>query len=141
MTTNYGEYIITTDKGLMHPDDVFEWLSERSYWAKGMTRAIFDSSFEHSYCVGAIYDGRQVGYGRLVTDFSVFGYLADVYVAEEHRKQGISMKMMEMLFAPDWVQGLRRIMLATTDAHGLYRQFGFTECKHPEKLMERIKQQ
>ena len=71
-----------------------------------------------------------------MTDYSTFAYLADVYVAEDHRGLGISKKMMEILFGMDWVKGLRRIMLATKGAQELYRKYEFTECKFPERIME-----
>jgi GNAT superfamily N-acetyltransferase len=132
----YGEYFITTDKRRMDEIAVHKWLSESSYWAKGLPFGKFKTGFDHSFCIGALMQGEQVGYGRLITDYATFAYLADVYVLESHRGKGISKQMMKLLFEQDWVKGLRRIMLATTDAHVLYRQIGFTALSNPEKLME-----
>jgi GNAT superfamily N-acetyltransferase len=118
ITIDFNGYTITSDKGLMQLHDVHRWLSEEAYWCIGIPFETVKTAFENSYCIGALINGRQVAYGRLVTDYVVFGYLGDVYVAQEHRGKGISKK------------------LATQDAQGLYSQFGFTECKHPERVME-----
>ena len=120
----------------MKTDDIYKWLSQEAYWCKDIPYELFKTTFDNSFCIGAIIDGRQIAYARLITDQATFGYLADVFVTEEHRGKGISKKMMQVLFDLDWVKGLRRVMLATRDAHGLYKQFGFTECKSPERLME-----
>ncbi len=132
----YKDVLITTDKALMYPNDVHQWLSEVSYWAKYMPHDIFILAFQNSFCIGAIKDGRQIGFGRLITDYATFAYLADVYVLEEFRGLGISKVMMEQLFGLEWVKGLRRIMLATKDAHELYRKVGFGGSKFPERIME-----
>jgi len=83
-----------------------------------------------------LFGDRQVGFARLVTDYASFAYLADVYVEEEHRGAGLSKRMMEILFSLDWVKVLRRIMLSTIHAHELYRKYGFTACRYPDRLME-----
>ena len=136
ISVNYKGYIMTTDKSLMNVHEIHKWLSEQSYWSPNIPFEIVNSSFENSYCMGAIDSGRQIAYARLVTDYTTFGYLADVYVIEEYRGQGISKKMMELIFGLEWVKGLRRIMLATKGAQELYRKYGFTECKNPERIME-----
>jgi GNAT superfamily N-acetyltransferase len=136
ITIDYNGYTITTDKTLMKPGDIHKWLSEESYWCTHIPFQTFKTSFDNSYCVGALSGDKQIGFGRLVTDYAVLGYLADVYVAEEHRGKGLSKQMMKLIFDQDWVKGMRGIKLGTRDAHGLYRQFGFTECKHPENIME-----
>ena len=136
ITKEYNGYIITTDKGLMYPDDVYYWLSKVSYWAKFMPYETFMGSFNNSFCIGAVKNGKQVGYARLITDYATFGYLADVLVIEEHRGKGISKEMIEVLFGMEWVKGLRRIMLATKDAHELYRKVGFRNSNFPERIME-----
>jgi len=132
-----GNYTITTDKSRMIPEDIHRWLSGYSYWARDIPFDVFKRSFDHSFCTGVLYEGRQIGFARLITDYATFAYLADVFVTEEHRGKGLSKQMMETIFGLDWVEGLRRIVLATVDAHGLYRQFGFTAPTHPERLMER----
>lgn len=138
ITTVYSGYTITTDKSQLIIKDIHQWLSEEAYWCKGIPLDRVKTAFDNSYCIGAVIDGRQIAYARLVTDYATFAYLADVYVAEAHRGKGISKKMMEILFEQDWVMRLRRMMLATINAHGLYRQYGFSECKYPERLMEKL---
>jgi len=129
-------YTVTLDRGMMSVADIHEWLSTRSYWATGISIEVVQQAFDHSFVVGVIKDGRQVGYARFVTDYAVFAYLADVFVAEEHRGQGLSKAMMGLLMEQPWVTGLRKLMLATLDAHGLYAAFGFVPLRYPERMME-----
>jgi GNAT superfamily N-acetyltransferase len=136
VSIEFDGYLITTDKRLMNLGDIHKWLSEEAYWSKGIPYETVSTQFENSFCIGAIIGNRQIAFARLVTDYAIFGYLADVYVIEAHRGKGISRQMMDMLFGLDWVRGLRRVMLKTTNAHGLYRKYGFTECKASESLME-----
>lgn len=135
-TEDYKGYTITTDKSLMKIADIHRWLSEEAYWSKEIPFDTVKTAFDHSFCIGAIIDGRQVAFARLVTDYATFGYLADVYVEEAHRGAGISRRMMEVIFGQEWVKGLRRIMLSTIHAHELYRKFGFNACRYPDRLME-----
>ncbi|MNX44881.1 Acetyltransferase (GNAT) family protein [compost metagenome] len=96
---------------------------------------VVKTSIENSLCFGIYKESKQIGFARWITDKATFAYLADVYVKEEYRGQGLSKKLMSiMLFHKD-LQGLRRYMLATQDAHGLYAQFGFKAIEHPERLM------
>jgi GNAT superfamily N-acetyltransferase len=132
----YGDYLITTDKTKMSVPSIHKWLAEESYWCKNVPMHIVRQSFDHSYCVGALHNGQQIGFARLITDYSTFGYLADVYVIKEHRGKGVSKAMLELLLNIDWVKNLRGIRLMTSDAHELYAQFGFTGPKHPDKMME-----
>lgn len=136
ITIDFKGYTITTDKTLMKPDDIHKWLSKKAYWCTNIPYDIFKTAFENSYCIGALINDKQIAYGRLVTDYASLGYLADVYVEEQHRGKGISKQMMQILFDLDWVKGMRGIKLGTRDAHGLYTQFGFNVCKHPENIME-----
>src|ERR1700761_3137642 len=106
----YNGYLITTDKAQMQPETIHKWISERSYWAQNIPFETLKTSFDNSYCIGILKEGKQVGYGRLVTDFAVFAYLADVYVEEAHRGAGLGKKMMEILFSAEWTKNLRRIM-------------------------------
>ena len=136
ISIEHNGYTITTDKAKLQPEAVHKWLSEQSYWAKHIPYHIVKTSFDNSYCIGVLKDGEQVGYGRLITDYATFAYLADVYVQEAHRGNGLSKKMMEILMEQDWVKGLRKLMLATLDAHGLYTQYGFTPMAISERYME-----
>lgn len=133
----YGDgYLITTDKQKMYLDQIHKWLSEESYWAKYIPYHIVKGAFDNSFCIGIIKDDEQVGFGRFITDYSVFAYLADVYIIEQHRGKGLSKIMMQTLMDLDWVKGLRFLSLATQDAQGLYRQFGFKEPEFPERIMQ-----
>lgn len=128
---------ISTDKARLDLDLVYRYLSEASTWAIGIPRATFDRSIEHSLCFGAYLGGQQVGFARVVSDFATFGNLVDVFVLPEYRGRGYSKRLMEAVLAHPQLQGLRRMTLATGDAHGLYAQFGFTPPARPQSMMER----
>lgn len=133
-----GDYYISTDKQKIDVAAVFDYLSNQSYWAKGIPIAIVKRSIDNSMCFG-VYEkssNKQIGFARMITDHATFAYLADVYILEGHRKKGLSKWLMHFIMNHPELQGLRRIMLATRDAHGLYKQFGFTSSKTPENLME-----
>jgi len=128
-------FVFSDDRNKLDPEAVHDYLTNHSYWAAGIPLETVRRSMEHSLCFGIYKDTKQVGFARWITDRATFGYLADVYVLEEFRGTGLSKKLMSlMLFHPD-LQGLRRYMLATQDAHGLYAQFGFKAIEHPERLM------
>lgn len=135
ITIDYKGYTITTDKSLMKLNDIHQWLSTEAYWCKNIPINVVKKAFENSYCIGVLKDGKQVGYARFVTDYAVFAYLADVFVAEPHRGVGLSKKMMDILMNLDWVKTLRGITLATHNAHGLYEQYGFEVHKNPDRIM------
>lgn len=131
----FGEYIITTDKERLSAKAAHQWLSTESYWSKNIPLEVVKNAFDHSYVIGILHHGQQVGYGRMVTDYATFAWLADVYVLEEHRGKGLSKKMMATLMEQDWVKKLRNIGLGTWDAQGLYEQFGFKNHDKPERMM------
>ncbi|WP_222166394.1 GNAT family N-acetyltransferase [Edaphocola aurantiacus] len=135
------EYSIHTGYEAMDIAAIHHYLSQESYWAKGIPFETVQRSLQHSFCIGVFTGGRQIGFARLVTDYSTFGYLADVYILPAHRGKGLSKEMMQYIMDLDWMAGLRRIMLATLDAHGLYQQFGFKVTETPERIMERRKEQ
>lgn len=135
-TIRYKEYLITSDKAQLQPEAIQEWLSKESYWAKNISLESVMQCFENSFMIGALFEGKQVANARMVTDYTIFGYVADVYVATNHRGKGLGKEMMAVLMDIDWVKSLRRIMLATADAHGLYKQYGFQELKYPVRMME-----
>ena len=129
-------YRVSLDPGELQLDAIHAYLV-RSYWSSGIPKELVAKAIAHSVCIGAYGpDGAQVGFARLVTDHATFGYLADVYVLEAHRGQGLSRTMVETLLAPPEVQGFRRIMLATRDAHGLYAKLGFEPVADPKPLMQ-----
>ncbi len=129
-------YIVTTGSELMQQERIHAWLHEHSYWAKGIPLETVRTMIEHSFCVGVFYEDVQIGFARFVTDYAVFAYLADVYVEEAHRGKGLSKRMMDVLMGQSWIPGLRRIILGTLDAHGLYRQYGFADLHAPDRMME-----
>jgi GNAT superfamily N-acetyltransferase len=127
-------YEISTDVRRLDVDLIHEFLRS-SYWAKDIPRKVVERSIQHSLCFGAFLDDRQVGFGRVVTDFATFAYIADVFVVPEHRGKGVSKLILRAMLDHPRLQGLRRLLLATKDAHGLYTQFGFEPLAHPEHLM------
>ncbi len=130
-------FSISTDTGRLDRGMVQEFL-RNSYWAKGIPREVVDRSIENALCFGA-YDGdRQVGFARVITDYATFAYLSDVFILESHRGRGLATWLVEVILEHPDLQGLRRWMLATNDAHGLYRKVGFTPLAHPERFMELV---
>ena len=129
--------MITIDSNPARLDmDVIHGYLTSSYWAKGISRELVERAVRNSLCFG-VYDGdRQVGFARLVTDQATFAYLADVFILESHRGRGLSKKLMAQIAADPRLQGLRRWVLATRDAHGLYARFGFTPLANPQRFME-----
>jgi GNAT superfamily N-acetyltransferase len=116
---------------------VHRFLSEESYWAKGIPRALVEKSIANSLCFGGFLGGSQIAFARVVSDYATFAYLADVFVLPEHRGKGYSKILMAAVFAHPELQGLRRFSLATRDAQPLYAPYGFTPLAHPETFMER----
>ena len=107
-----------------------------SYWSPGVPRSVVERAIANSICFGVLCAGEQVGFARVVTDRATFAYLADVYVLEEHRGSGLARRMIEAVMSHPELQGLRRILLATRDAHALYAKFGFQPLAAPDRLME-----
>lgn len=120
------EYRISTDPSLLQVDMIHRYLSEESYWAQKIPRDVVEKSLENSLCFGLYHNDKQIGFARLITDKATFAYLADVFIAEAYRGKGLSKWMMTAIHAHPDVQGLRRWILGTRDAHGLYEQFGWT---------------
>lgn len=133
-----GSYIVSDDPGRLDARAIHAYLT-RSYWSAGIPFELVVRALRSSLCIGA-YDrgGAQVGLVRLVSDFAIFCYVCDVYVLEEHRRQGLSKAMLGMAMDHPTLQGLRRWSLVTADAQGLYGQFGFTSLAQPERHMERV---
>jgi GNAT superfamily N-acetyltransferase len=131
-----GDYVISADAKRLDTLAIHGYL-RRSYWSEGIPFEIVDRAVKTSLCIGA-YDGsgKQVGLVRLISDYATFCYVCDVYVLEPHRGRGLSKAMMAMAFEHPRLQRLRRWNLATLDAHGLYRRFGFSALAHPERHME-----
>jgi GNAT superfamily N-acetyltransferase len=132
----HDDVLISDDRTQLDRALIHRFLGERSYWAQGVSREIVDRSIDHSLCFGVYRSGRQVGFARAVTDFATFAWLADVFIVEEERGRGLSKKLAAAILAHPRLQGLRRFLLGTRDAHGLYAQFGFEPIKYPERFME-----
>jgi GNAT superfamily N-acetyltransferase len=129
------KFTVTTDKARLDRSVIERFLGS-SYWAENIPRNTVDKSIENSLCFGLLEENRQIGFARVVTDRATFGFLADVFVLPEHRGAGLGKWLIECVVSHPELQGLRRWLLGTRDAHGLYRQFGFTPLKRPEIFME-----
>lgn len=132
-----GEFVASTDPQRLDVAAIHAFLSERSYWAQGVPLDTVRRSIEHSLTIGVRHGEQMVGFARVVTDYSVIAYLADVFVLEEYRGRGLGKWLVELVTAHPDLQGLRRWLLATRDAHGLYRRFGFQPAD-PERLMDKL---
>jgi GNAT superfamily N-acetyltransferase len=136
--TQILEIEISTDKDKLQRYELYQFLSKDAYWSKGLPRDVFDRSVENSLCFGLyLANGEQVAYARVITDKATFAYLCDVFVIPAHRGKGLSKQLMKAIDTHPELQGLRRILLATADAHDLYKQFGFTPLGAPDRMMER----
>jgi GNAT superfamily N-acetyltransferase len=131
-----GNVTIDTDKGRLDFDVIHGFLST-SYWSPNIPRDIVRRAIENSLCFGVYIGDRQVGFARVITDFATFAYLADVFVLEDYRGRGLAKRLIDVIVGHPQLQGLRRWMLATRDAHRLYARYGFTTLATPEKFMER----
>jgi GNAT superfamily N-acetyltransferase len=128
---------ISTDLARLDVGMIYRFLSEESTWAVGIGRDVVERAIDNSLCFGAYLDGRQVAFARVISDYATFANLVDVFVLPEYRGRGISKHMIQAVMVHPSLQGLRRFTLATFDAHGLYRRFGFTTPSRPELLTEK----
>ena len=132
-----SEYTIDTDKERLQLDVIQKFLEEDSYWAQGRKVEQTRRAIENSVCFGLYHGDEQIGFARVVSDFATFAYLGDVFVLEVFRGRGLSKWLMETVMSCPDLQGLRRWMLATRDAHTLYEKYGFHALKFPERWMEK----
>ncbi len=131
-----GPFSISTDPARLDRPLIHEYLSGSSYWAAGIPRETLERSIEGALCFGVYEGASQVGFARVITDRATFAYLADVFVLESHRGRGLGVWLMEAIRAHPELQGLRRWILMTRDAHGLYGKFGFRTLEDPGRCME-----
>jgi GNAT superfamily N-acetyltransferase len=129
------KFIISTDKARLNIAYTHEYLANHSYWAQNIPVTVLKKSIEGSLCFGIYAADKQIGFARVITDKASFAYLADVFVDENYRGLGLSKWLMQVIVTHPDLQGLRRFLLATRDAHGLYEQFGFSLLSYPEKWM------
>jgi GNAT superfamily N-acetyltransferase len=130
-------FVISTDRSRLDVDSIQKFLAEDSYWARERTPEQTKTAIENSICFGVFDSDRQIGFARVVSDRATFAYVGDVYIISGFRGRGLSKWLMEVIVGHPELQGLRRWVLATRDAHLLYEKFGFMELVHPERWMER----
>jgi GNAT superfamily N-acetyltransferase len=130
------DYLVSDDKQKIDLTFVHEYLSKESYWAQNIPVDVVKRSIENSISYGVYHSGKQVGFARVVTDKATFAYLADVFIIESYRGKGLSRMLLECIHAHPDVQGLRRWMLGTRDAHGLYTKFGWSPIPYPDRFMQ-----
>ena len=132
-------FLVSDDKARLDLD-VVQHLMEVSYWASERPRSVTERSLAHSLCFGLyeLREARQIGFMRVVTDYATFAWLCDVIIEPEYRGRGLGTWMLEAVLDAPELRALHRVMLATQDAHELYRKYGFTELAHPEYWMERV---
>jgi N-acetylglutamate synthase-like GNAT family acetyltransferase len=131
-----GDYLVSTDPARIDVAALHQFLN-KSYWAAGISLSTVRRSLQNSLCFGVYKGLEMIGFARVISDYATFAYLADVFILPNQRGQGLSAWLIECITAHPDLQGLRRWCLVTRDAHGLYRRFGFTELKSPERWMER----
>ena len=130
-----NQLLVSTDPAKLDVEAVHAFLS-RAYWCEGIPRETVERALRHSLCFGLFDGAAQIGLARVVTDYATFAYLCDVYVLPGHRGRGLGKWLIECLLAHPAVPGLRRINLATHDAHPLYARYGFRPLRQPETFME-----
>lgn len=130
-----GEFEIDTDAGRLDLALVHRFLAA-SYWATGISRELVARSIERSLCFGLYHGERQIGFARIVSDFTTFAYMSDVFVLEDFRDQGLGHWLVDTVMAHPELQGLRRWCLVTRSAHAFYERHGFERTRHPERWME-----
>ena len=135
MEWSKDKYLISTEKSRLQPGVIHEFLAE-AYWSRGIGRAVVEKSIANSVCFGLFAAHQQIGFARLITDKATFAYLSDVFVLKGHRGRGLGKWLMSAVMAYPSMAGMRRIILATADAHDLYASFGFKPLQNSEVFME-----
>lgn len=130
-------YTVSTDKTRLDISLIHRFLSTESYWAPNIPLGTVERAIRNSLCFGLYLNEEQVGFARVITDEATFAYMADVFIVAGHRGQGLSKQLMQTISDYPTLQGLRRWVLATRDAHNLYEQFGFTALDNPDIFMQR----
>ena len=136
-----GDYLISTDSNRLDIALIHYFISNQSYWGQGRRLATVQCALSNSLNFGIYKEDQQVGFARVVSDYCTFAWLADVFVIESHRGMGLSKWLMEVIISHPQLMNIRRWVLATKDAHGLYSQFGFKPLLHPERWMEWFQEQ
>jgi N-acetylglutamate synthase-like GNAT family acetyltransferase len=131
------DLIFSDDKSKLDTGLIHKFLTN-SYWAKGRTIEEVKKSIEHSICFGVYVNDKQIGFARIISDFTTIAYLMDVFILEEYRGKGISKLLLNKIFKDDRFKGVKKWMLSTKDAHSLYAGFGFEKIKNADRLMEKV---
>jgi N-acetylglutamate synthase-like GNAT family acetyltransferase len=129
-------FTISTNPDRLDIDVMHDYLANRSYWARGIPRQLLEKSNRNSLCFGVYRGEQQVGFARVISDYATFAYIEDVFILEDHQGQGLGKWLMACIRDHPDLQDLRRWMLLTRDAHGLYAQYGFQPLSRPERHME-----
>ncbi len=137
MDWHNGAYTISTDRARLQIDAIHKFLTQESYWARERTREQTMLAIKNSLPFGVYKGENLIGFARVVTDYATFAYLGDVFILEEFRGRSLSKWLMETIINHPELQGFRRWILATRDAHALYEKFDFTALKFPERWMEK----
>ena len=136
MQSTNTEYTVSTDKTRLDLPSIHQFLSTQAYWSLNIPFTTVKRSVENSLCFGVYFGPQQVGFARVITDYATIAYLGDVFIIPEHRGKGLSKKLVDEIMTHPDLQGMRRWILLTGDAHGLYRQFGWEPIAKPELYME-----
>jgi GNAT superfamily N-acetyltransferase len=137
MLERRGDLELSSDPSRLDRVRVFRFLSEQSYWAAGVSRDIVERALDNSLCFGIYGPEGQIAFARVISDCATFAYLADVFVLPDYRGRGLGKWLIDAILRHDDLQGLRRWLLATRDAHGIYAQFGFAPLANPSRILER----
>jgi len=137
LTEHKDDYTISTDSTKLDLPFIHDFLSREAYWSKGIPLEVVQAAANNSLNFGVFYKEKQIGYARVITDYATIAYLGDVFIIPEFRGRGLSKWMLENVMKHPGLQGFRRWILLTGDAHGLYKKFGWTEIASPERWMEK----
>jgi GNAT superfamily N-acetyltransferase len=135
ITVKQGDYSVSTDPAVFNIEVIHDFLSH-SYWAENIPLETMKRAINNSLCFGLFHKQQQIGFARVITDYSTFGYLADVFIIESYRGKGLARFLIGTIMQHPDLKGFRKWLLATRDAHGLYGKFGFKPIEKPERLME-----
>lgn len=130
---------VDTNKALLNLDFIYNFLTQDSYWGKALPRQKFETSIQESICFGVYFEKKQIGFAKVISDKSTFAYLGDVFIDKDYRGLGLSKLLLQTVFNHPQLTGIRRFLLATVDAHQLYKKFGFKELNNPDWFLEKIK--
>jgi len=136
LTIYQGQFCISTNKAKLDIVSIHQFLSTKAYWCLNIPRERVQTAIQNSLCFGVYQNEKQIGFARIISDFSTVAYLGDVYILEEYRGKGLSKWLMEIIMSHPSLRGLRRWILLTGDAHELYRKFGWTDIADASKWME-----